>query len=107
MKKIILAAILAFAPVTAHAGSVSISVTNAANGTLTKTFNVPDAHLVRWIAAYQSAADASIGGTANRAQVLNYIANSVMQSWVSAVQVFETTVATINAGAGVTPITAN
>lgn len=107
MKRFIFAALIAFVPVNAFAGSVTISVTNAANGTVSKTFTVPDADLVRWVAAYQVAANASVNATATRAQVLNYIATSMMQEWINAVKAFESTAATAAAAAAVAPITAN
>lgn len=107
MKRIFLAAFLVFAPFNAFAGSITISVTNAANGTVTKTFTVPDAHLVRWVAAYQIAANASVNATATRAQVLNYIAVATMKEWVDAVRAFEAAAAADSATSAVTPITAN
>lgn len=90
-----------------YAGTVSISVTNVANGTVTKTFTVPDADLVRRVAAYQSQANVSINGTATRLQVLNYIATAMMQGWVDATKAFEASAATATATASITPITAN
>lgn len=107
MRKLILSAMLALAPVAAHAGSVTISVTNAANGTVSKTFTVPDAHIARWIATYQSDANTSVNAVATRNQVLNYIAVTTMQGWVSATQAFEAAAAAAAATAGVAPITAN
>lgn len=107
MERFIFAALIAFAPVNAFAGSVTISVTNVANGTVSKTFTVPDADLVRWVAAYQIAANVSVNGTATRPQVLNYIATTMMKEWVDAVKAFESAAATAAATAAITPITAN
>ncbi|MGA7748658.1 MAG: hypothetical protein WCA63_00775 [Gallionella sp.] len=84
MRKIIFAALatlLAMAP--AHAGSITFTITDSADGTLTKTYTqFSDANITNWIAAYQQPCNLSIQGTCARAQVLNYIVQSMVNQWV-------------------------
>lgn len=72
MRAIVVIALLLFAE-SALAGSISIQVVETGQTTLTKTYStIPDANIDRIVAAYQSAANTSVNGTATRAQVLNY-----------------------------------
>lgn len=65
-------------------GTLTFQVTNATDGTLSKVYNnFSDAHITNWIAAYQSAANVSVNGTATRAQVLNYIITQTVNNWVT------------------------
>lgn len=90
--------------VSANAGTLTIQVAETAQTTATKTFNIPDAQIDRMIAAYQVAANASVNAPATRAQVLNYIANQMIQNVVQYVQGIETQNAQTSATSGVTPI---
>lgn len=60
-------------------GTISIQVTETGFSNATKTYTVPDTHIDRIVAAYQIPANASVNGTATRAQVLNYWANQLIQ----------------------------
>lgn len=89
----------------AHAGTLSFQVTNATDGTVTKTYNnFSDAEMTRWIAANQSDCNAQKNGTCTRIQVLNYIVTNFVKSQISQVKEFERSAARVQAEAGVTPI---
>ena len=104
MKKLLIAFILFVLP--AHAGTITIQVTEAGQTTATKTFNIPDAHIDRMVAAYQAEANRSLGSPASRAQVLNFIAgNLVLTHIVQYVQGIEMQNASPAATAAIAPIT--
>lgn len=66
-------------------GVLTFQIVNPTDGTLTKAYNsFSDAHITNWIAAYQSAANMSVNGTATRVQVLDYIITQTVNSWVTA-----------------------
>lgn len=105
MKKMFVALVLALIAVPAFAGSITFQVVETGQTTATKTYSIPDAQIDRMVAAYQVAANASIGGAASRAQVLNFIANQLIQGIiVQYVLGIETQVADDAARASVTPI---
>lgn len=79
MKRAVLALMLSLLAVQAGAGSITFQVVETGQTTATKTYAIPDAQIDRMVAAYQVAANASINGPATRAQVLNYIANQLIQ----------------------------
>lgn len=88
-------------------GTITVQVVEAGQTTATKNYTVADAQIDRLVAAYQSAANASINGSATRAQVLNYWANQLIQiATIQYVLSSEQQTATVTALAGVTPITA-
>ncbi len=85
-------------------GQFAFSITNATDGTQSKTFaSFSDADMTRLIAAYQQEANVSINGVATRVQVWNYIANQVVAGWVAKVKNYEQANAVAAAAAGVTP----
>lgn len=89
----------------AHAGTLSFQVTNATDGTVTKTYNnFSDAEMTRWIAANQNDCNVQKNGTCTRAQVLNYIVTNFVKGQVAQVKEFEQSAARVQAEAGVTPI---
>lgn len=63
-------------------GTITIQVVETGQTTLTKTYTVADADIDKIVAAYQSAANVSVNGTATRAQVLNYVCGT----WAAATQ---------------------
>lgn len=67
-------------------GTISFQVAQTGQTTLTKTYTIPDAHIDRLVAAYQTPANASINGTATRAQVLNFWVQGLMSETVQQVQ---------------------
>lgn len=75
------------------AGTVAVTVTEAGQTTLTRTYNVADVSVIT--SAYQGDANVSVNGTATRAQVLNYAADTYAASIKSTVQKFQTVPATI------------
>lgn len=64
-------------------GTISFQVTETGQTPLARTFTLPDAHIDRMVAAYQSVGNQSIGGTATRAQVLNAWCAGLMQETVA------------------------
>lgn len=104
MKHITIAALLLFsAP--AQAGSLTFQVSDATDGTVTKTFsNFSDAHITRWIAANQTACNVEKNGTCTRVQVLNYIVTNFVADQVSLVKSSEAASAATAATEAVTPI---
>lgn len=92
----------------ALAGSLTFQVTDATDGTVTKTFSqFSDANITRWIAANQSACNVSKNGTCTRLQVLNYIITNFVSSQVSLIKQYEQNDAASAASAAVTPIEIN
>lgn len=79
MKKLVVALVFALTACPALAGTITFQVVEAGQTTATKNYSIPDAQIDRMVAAYQVAANASIGAVASRAQVLNYIANQIIQ----------------------------
>lgn len=65
-------------------GTLTFQVAETGQTTLSKVYTLPDAQIDRLVAAYQTAANVSISGTATRAQVLLYwtqvmIGNTIQQ----------------------------
>lgn len=90
----------------AYAGTITFQVTETSQTTATKTYNLPDSQIDRMVAAYQSAANLSVGGTASRAQVLNFIASQlVLTVIVQYVLSAEQQTASVSATSAVAPIT--
>jgi hypothetical protein len=56
-------------------GTISFQVAETGQTTLTKVYTLPDSQIDRMVTAYQNLANAAVGGTATRAQVL--------QTWVT------------------------
>lgn len=105
MKKLFVALVFAFVAWPALAGTITFQVVEAGQTTATKNYAIPDAQIDRMVAAYQVAANASVGGAASRAQVLNYIANQIIQGTiVQYVLGIETQAAEASAVSSVTPI---
>jgi hypothetical protein len=71
-------------------GSISFQVVETGQTTLTKTYTLADSQVDRLVAAYQVAANASISGTATRAQVLNFWVQGLVNETVQQVQNVET-----------------
>lgn len=89
----------------ASAGSLSFQVTDATDGTVTKTYSqFSDAHITRWIAANQTPCNIQKNGVCTRVQVLNYIVEKFVADQISGVKSFEENAAASSATAGVTPI---
>lgn len=105
MKKI-LALLLLLLVSTAQAGTITFQVTETSQTTATKTYNIADAQIDRMVAAYQPAANLSVGGTASRTQVLNFIASQlVLTGIVQYVLSAEQQAASVSATSSVSPIT--
>lgn len=105
MRRIALALLLALVVHPAWAGTITFQVVQTGQTTATKNYTIPDAQIDRMVAAYQVAANASVNGTATRAQVLNYIANQIIQGTiVQYVLGIETQNAEAAAVSGITPI---
>ena len=105
MKRFLLSILLTFLPAVALAGSLQFQVTDATDGTVTKTYSqFSDAHITRWIAANQTACNIDKNGTCTRGQVLNYIVSKFVADQIAGVKSFEDAAATSSATAGVTPI---
>lgn len=89
----------------AYAGSLTFQVTNATDGTITKTFaQFSDTDITRWIAANQSACNVDKNGTCTRVQVLNYIVTNFVSSQIDLVKQKEQDSAAAAASSGVSPI---
>lgn len=83
---------LVFVLLTTAAGAGSIQITVAENGfpNVSRTYNIPDADLVRMRAAYQSDANTAINGTATRVQVMNFwIMEELIRDTIAKVQARE------------------
>lgn len=85
--------------------SIAFQVQTTQDGTLSRSKTVSDADATRLIAAYQMEANVSVNGTATRAQVWNYIVNSVYSQWVAKVRAHEESEAIATVQASVSPIT--
>lgn len=70
------------------AGTITISVTETGQTTLTKTYNIADVSVIT--AAYQAMANDAVKGTATRAQVMNFLAGTYATSTQEVVQLFQT-----------------
>ena len=82
----------------AFAGSVSFSVTDATDGTVSKTYTqFSDANITTWIAAYQSPCNVSINSLCTRPQVLNYIVSQVVANWVATTNAYNAQAAAASA----------
>ncbi len=92
MKKI-LAVLFLLGVSPAHAGSITFTLVQGGFGNLAKTYTVTDAEIVRIIAAYQSAANTAVNGTATRVQVLNYWLGTLIADTVDIVKTAEQPVA--------------
>ncbi len=104
--KVVLTIILSLLASAVHAGTITFQVTEGGQSTATKTFNVPDAQIDRMIAAYQNDANRSVGGTATRGQVLNFIASDlVLTRIVQYVLSAEQAAASVSATSTISPIT--
>lgn len=105
MRRVAFALGIVLATGVAHAGTLSFQVTNATDGTVTKTYNnFSDAEMTRWIAANQSDCNAQKNGICTRSQVLNYIMTNFVKGQIAQVKDFEQNAARAQAEAGVTPI---
>lgn len=105
MKRLSIIAAVALVSTTLHAGSLTFQVSDATDGTVTKTFSqFSDAHITRWIAANQSACNVEKNGTCTRVQVLNYIVTNFVSDQITLVTSSEKTTAATSAEAAVTPI---
>jgi hypothetical protein len=68
--------------------TISFQVTSGL-GNLTRSKTVTDAHLTRLVEAYQSSANASVGGVATNAQVITFIFDEAVKNWIRAVRLYE------------------
>lgn len=84
--------------------SIAFQVQTTQDGTLSRSRTITDAHATRLIAAYQTEANVSVNGTATRAQVWNYIVNTMYYQWVAKVRAYEDAVAAAAATAANTDI---
>lgn len=73
-------------------GTVTFQVTETGQSTATKTYTVSDTDIDRFVAAWQDDANAAVGGTATRAQVLLTWANYVMSQAANRVERFTTVI---------------
>lgn len=73
----------------ASAGSISITVVQGGQSNVVKPYAVPDGDIDRIVAAYQSAANVDINGTATRLQVLQFITKQWMAELTRDVKTFE------------------
>lgn len=85
------------------ASTITFQVTQTGFPNANRVFNLQDSEVNRMVAAYQSAANAAINGTATRAQVLNYWVSSVMRDTIEFIRSTEVQVA-VAAIPPVTPI---
>lgn len=94
----------------ALAGSLSFQVTDATDGTVTRTFSqFSDADITRWIAAWQAPCNATLvaPATCTRLQVLAFIVNNFVASQIQIVRSFERQNASDAAAAAISSITIN
>ena len=102
MRHLLFVFLLSCVPISALAGSLQFQVTDATDGTVTKTYSqFTDAHITRWIAANQTACNIAKNGTCTRVQVLNYIVSKFVVDQIALVKSSETNTATTSAAAGV------
>ena len=90
MRKLILAAILAIAPSIALAGTITITVAETGQTTITQNYAVADSAIDQIIAAYQQAGNTMVNGNATRAQVLQAWQAALFAQTQSTVQQFNT-----------------
>ena len=78
-------------------GTLTFTVVETGQTTLTKTYTIADADIDKTVAAYQSAANVSINGLATRAQVLNYWTQTTIAAIKAQVQSAQTIPAVVPA----------
>lgn len=84
-------------------GTISFQVVETGQTTLTKTYTLPDAQIDRMVAAYQSAGNTAVNGTATRAQVLQTVVAGWISATVQQVTSFEQAAAAAGAAAPINP----